>query len=250
VGLILISSYNDVAVAAGRTSQYDWLFMRMDSYFLPFGSVSAVVRRILPHFSPGTFSILEAIYYHMFDQVGAAMIIVSLCYGVKHGLRLVGTLLTAYFVTLAVFFAWPSLGPFYTCADHFSHFPSWSTTYGLQRDLLAKANLVAGLHRNLSRIGRDYFIAFPSMHIADPIIVLFFLRHWKRMAYCLVAYDIIMVPAILLLEWHYVVDLIGGVAVAAIAIWLNNPQERPQSDLGASSAALGRDPQLVSASTS
>jgi hypothetical protein len=51
------------------------------------------------------------------------------------------------------------------------------------------------------------------------------MRRWKRIVYCLIAYDILLIPAILLLEWHYVVDLIGGVAVALIAIWINNSRE-------------------------
>jgi hypothetical protein len=34
-------------------------------------------------------------------------------------------------------------------------------------------------------------------------------------------YDVVLIPAILLLEWHYVVDLLGGVVVAALAIALN-----------------------------
>jgi membrane-associated phospholipid phosphatase len=31
--------------------------------------------------------------------------------------------------------------------------------------------------------------------------------------------------AIALLEWHYLVDLIGGVIVAAAAIWLTTPSD-------------------------
>ena len=58
------------------------------------------------------------------------------------------------------------------------------------------------------------------MHIAQPLVVLWFLRRWKRIAYTLVAYDIVLVPAILLLEWHYLTDVIGGMIVAGIAIWL------------------------------
>jgi hypothetical protein len=41
------------------------------------------------------------------------------------------------------------------------------------------------------------------------------------MMLCLVIYDVLLIPSILLLEWHYVVDLIGGVGVAVLAIAVN-----------------------------
>jgi hypothetical protein len=82
-------------------------------------------------------------------------------------------------------------------------------------------------YKSFSKVNTDYFIAFPSLHIALPVIVLWFMRRWKRIVLCLVVYDIILIPAILLLEWHYVVDLLGGIALALIAIFVNHfPDER------------------------
>jgi hypothetical protein len=65
-----------------------------------------------------------------------------------------------------------------------------------------------------------FYIAFPCMHIAQPLIVLWFLRQWKRMVAALVTYDLLLIAAIILLEWHYFADLLGGVAVAITAILL------------------------------
>jgi hypothetical protein len=56
------------------------------------------------------------------------------------------------------------------------------------------------------------------MHIVQPIIVMWFLRFWKRMLLVLAAYDVVLVVAIVLLEWHYVVDVLAGVVVAGFAI--------------------------------
>jgi hypothetical protein len=73
-------------------------------------------------------------------------------------------------------------------------------------------------HIGIRRISTDYYIAFPCMHITQPLVVLWFLRKWKRMAAALVIYDVFLVLAIILLEWHYIVDILAGVGVAAIAI--------------------------------
>jgi hypothetical protein len=59
------------------------------------------------------------------------------------------------------------------------------------------------------------------MHIVQPFIVMWFLRRWKRMVLCLALYDLLLMAAILLLEMHYVIDLIAAVPVAAIAIAIN-----------------------------
>jgi len=36
----------------------------------------------------------------------------------------------------------------------------------------------------------------------------------------LAVYDVFLVPAILMLEWHYFVDMLGGIAIAAVVIWI------------------------------
>jgi membrane-associated phospholipid phosphatase len=48
----------------------------------------------------------------------------------------------------------------------------------------------------------------------------------------LAIYDLVLCVAIVLLEWHYLADLIGGAIVAAAANWLTatseaTPGERP-----------------------
>ena len=47
------------------------------------------------------------------------------------------------------------------------------------------------------------------------------LRKWHRMAVILMAYDLLLVTAIVALEWHYLVDLVGGVVVAILAVQVN-----------------------------
>jgi hypothetical protein len=246
VGLVLVFTYNDVIVAARNPAAYDWFFLKADSYLLHGNSVSVIAHRVFSRFSPHLLASIDNLYYTMFEQVGAGILIVSMCQGMNRGLRLVGTLLTAYYLALLIFCLWPSMGPFFTCAGHFSHFPHWLKTYTNQQSIISKASVLSGVGRNRSQIGTDYFIAFPSLHVADPIIVFWFLRKWRRIAYVLIVHDILLVPCILLLEWHYVVDLIGGAIVAGIAIWLNNPREdeavSQESSQNSQAIKLGPEP--------
>jgi hypothetical protein len=180
----------------------------------------------LAHWAVGVFPLwifrgLEIVYFGMFPQIGATIIILALCHGRTSAAQFVGTILTAYYLALVIFFCWPAQGPYYLCPSHFTSFPVDLQTYNIQKTLIARA--LALWHREpISRISTDYFIALPCMHIAQPLIILWFLRRWRKIAIVLATYDILLLAAILLLEWHYVVDILAGVLVAGLAILLMN----------------------------
>jgi hypothetical protein len=227
VGLVAMFTYNDLIACLRNLGSYDWFYLKIDSWLAPSLSVSALSKAALTSAPTWTLKAIEFVYYGMFGQIGSALILVSLMYGRREGLRYVGTILTAYFVALAVFYLWPSMGPFYSCQDHFAHFPKGLSTYGIQQTAILKMKLLgASRYRPFNRVETDYFIAFPCMHIAQPLIVLWFLRKQRRIRMLLIAHDVLLVPAILLLEWHYYSDLLGGVLVAIVAIVLNDLQFR------------------------
>jgi PAP2 superfamily len=221
LGFVLVFAYNDVIAAVRFYGAYDEFFNRMDSRLM-FGATMPQIAHAALRVLPGwIYDVLEFFYYGMFAQIGGGLVISALCFGRKAAFRFAGTIMVAYYLALALFFLWPSQGPFYLCAQHFAEFPRQLRTYGYQKQFLQNVMWIWE-HRAISQINTDYYIAFPCMHIAQPLIVLWFLRHWKRMVGILLAYDAIMVVAILLLEWHYAVDLIGGVVVAALAILIVN----------------------------
>jgi membrane-associated phospholipid phosphatase len=64
----------------------------------------------------------------------------------------------------------------------------------------------------------DYYIGFPSMHVAMPVIALWYIRQQKQLFGVLIVFDLLIVLGVLLLEWHYFLDILGGIAVAVAAI--------------------------------
>ena len=165
----------------------------------------------------------------MFPQIGAAMFLLALCDGKKRALQFVGTILLSYYFALALFYLWPSQGPYYLCPEHFSRFPAGLQAYNIQKALIAHA-LARWHHEPLVRISTDYFIGLPCMHITQPLVVMWFLRRWRRMVIALAAYNCFLVAAVVLLEWHYVADIIAGILVAALAIAITDSKLRPKHD--------------------
>lgn len=230
VGFLLVFAYNDVILSVRFFGTTDAAFNAMDKWLLHGVSVSDLCHWAVRSFSVSFFRSLEFIYFGMFSQIGAALILIGLYDGRRRAFQFVGTILAAYYIALALFYLWPSQGPFYLCTAHFSVFPDQLQTYVLQKWSIANSQAL-WRHVQVRHISTDYYIAFPCMHIAQPLVVMWFLRRWKRIVAVLAAYDMLLLVAIILLEWHYVVDIIAGVLVAGLAIavvdgselWRNRP---------------------------
>ena len=216
-GFLLVFAYNDIIASVHFSFACDAAFNGMDRWILHGWSISDLSHWAVRTLPPPFFHFLEFTYFGMFPQIGAAMILVTLYDGKNRALQFVGTILTSYYLALGLFYLWPSQGPYYLCPGHFSRFPSTLQAYSIQKLLMTRA-LALWNHVPIHSISTDYFIAFPCMHIAQPLIVMWFLRRWKRMLIVLCAYDGLLIVSILLLEWHYLVDIIGGILVAGIAI--------------------------------
>jgi hypothetical protein len=216
-GFLLIFAYNDIILSVRFYGATDAAFNAMDKWLLGGTSVSDLCHWAVRRFPVFFFHFLEFIYFGMFAQIGAALILSSVYSGKQRALRFVGTILTAYYLALILFFLWPSQGPYYLCLTHFSEFPRSLKAYAVQKTSIANSQALWN-HSPIRQISTDYYIAFPCMHIAQPLVVMWFLRRWRRMLAALASYDLVLLAAIVLLEWHYVVDILGGVLVAGFAI--------------------------------
>jgi len=167
LGLFLVFAYNDVIVSM-HPEYFDDAFLKIDSYILAGSSVSALARwasATLPAFS---YRLFDNLYFGMDLVVGGALLLVALLRGRKEARRYVGTLLMAYYGAVVLFYLWPTHDPSYTCINHFEHLPT-SDTRIVQRVLAAK---IEYMHDAFAlNVDTDYFITFPCMHVALPLIV-------------------------------------------------------------------------------
>jgi len=216
-GFAMVLAYNCAIVSVRLNFATDPALAAIDRWLLLGHSVSELTHWAVRAFPLMFFRALEFVYFGMFAQIGASLIVVALCHGRARAFQFVGTLLLSYYFALAIFYFWTAQGPYYLCPAHFSRFPASLQCYTLQKTLIQHA-MALWQHQPVSRISTDYFIALPCMHIVQPLVVLWFLRGYKRMVVALAAYDLVLVAAILMLEQHYVIDLIVGLPVAALAI--------------------------------
>jgi len=224
IGLVTVFGYNAVAVTLRFYPNYDIVLKVIDSYLLLGHSVSGLSHQFCAAAPRLVVTTLMVSYMALFAQIGAGLLLTTLKVNREEGMRFVSTILLAYLFSMIIFFAFPTHSPYFTCVDH--------ATSALPRPVLEAQQALMGLadsrwHRIAIPIDTEYYIAFPCMHIAQPLIVLWFLRRWRRIAITLLVVDVILTAAIVLLEWHYVADLVGGVVVATMAIgtikWNSSP---------------------------
>ena len=230
-GFLLVLAYNNVIVSVRYNFATDPALAAIDRWLLHGHSVSELTHWALQAFPLSFFKALEFIYFGMFLQIGSTLILLALCDGRTQALQFVGTILTSYYLALIIFYIWPAQGPYNLCPAHFSRFPTSLQSYTIQKTLIPHA-LALWRHQPISRISTDYFIAFPCMHIVQPIIVLWFLRRWRRMVIVLALYDVLLIAAILLLEMHYVIDIVAALPVALLAIAITAGPSRSQDRAG------------------
>lgn len=181
--------------------------------------------------SAKTGQVMGGIYALLFSLTGGCLYILALREGRAAALRFVGAIATAYYLALIAFYFIPATGPYYlSILAHDGHF--------VRPDQISFVTMLQSMPAGIrpTVIGTDYFIALPSLHMVQPLIAIWMTRKWKPIAVFLAVFAIVQIPAILLLQEHYVVDLIAGFPFAAAAIWIVNRAPDGRKEVPATSS--------------
>ena len=216
VGGVVTFAYNDAIASLRYDGTGELVLRRWDALLLGGHTVSSLAHAFIGRW-PGAMTWSQFMYFGMFAQTGGCLSILALSEGRRRAMQYVGTIMIAFYLALGAFYVWPATGPYASCAGHFSMVPDGQVTYHLQQYVVSTLERIR-TRPPLRAIGEDYFIALPSMHLGQTLIALWFLRARKRMLIAMIVFDVLLVPAILVLEQHYLVDLIAAVPTAALAI--------------------------------
>jgi len=115
-------------------------------------------------------------------------------------------------ITTIIFFILPAEAP----EGHFSYQP----TVAQQRFLDHFYALRAGNFPVVSMDNLEGLITFPSFHTTWAILVAYAFRHYRWLFAPMVVLNAAVVAATVILGWHYAIDAVGGILVAATSIAL------------------------------
>lgn len=129
----------------------------------------------------------------------------------------VGALCLALAVTIAISALMPAIGTFYGLNMSPERFTSFNTmVYAAQlRDILA---LRDGSLRHLELFHLAGIVSFPSFHAASAVIYMWALWPVRGFASLSIAMNVLMIAATPVIGAHYMIDVIGGIVLAAGSI--------------------------------
>lgn len=208
--LQIMLAWNASIVSVRHFNLYDTFFQRLD------WTLFHISVQHFSHSAPGLYLPAEAMYYSMPGVMGAAMLFLCLAGDREAAWDFAGSIAVAYYISLIVFFILPAKGPY--SLDPI-HLPAYLPTASIQHALAFNARVLYH-HSAWVSSAYGYFISFPSMHIVQPLLAGWYMRRWKRVSAIVFLYCALLIPSILILDWHYVVDLVGGILVAILAAWL------------------------------
>ena len=213
LGIQIFFIFSGIIVCLRPGTLYDAALNNLDRHIM-FG----LTANSLSHTFYSLYFVAECVYYGLFGIIGAALLLLCLFGDRRAAMQMSGTILIAYFMSITIFYFFPALGPFIE-----GDFPRQTFTAITQQDSLEYARVLYHHSQWIPLVAKNYFVAFPSLHLAQPVIAAWFLRRWKRVSLVIVAYSILLAPSILILRWHYLVDIIGGLIVGAVAIAITSP---------------------------
>ncbi len=206
-GIKIAAYFSSVIVSLRPCTEYDPFFSRLDASLLHGGSVVQFSNAYAALYTPAEF-----VYYCMFGAMGTGILFLCLDGDSRAALQMSGSIVTAYYLSLVLFYFFPAQGPFFTAG-----LPQQLMSAHMQSNSLTNATALFH-HTRWITPHADYYVAFPSLHIAQPLIAAWFLRRWRVVSALVFGYCVLLVPAILILRWHYVTDILGGLVVAVLAV--------------------------------
>jgi membrane-associated phospholipid phosphatase len=148
--------------------------------------------------------------HHALGTHAAAVVLAD---GVRDGAVLIASLVCVWILGVASYYAIPSLGPFHSAPGAFSSLP-----HTMMQDTQA---------RYLAPVS-----AFASLHVAVTATLVLMAAHYRlrRTTVVLSAYLAVVMVATVYLGWHFAVDVLAGLAIAVVGVWLGKRIARPRGN--------------------
>ena len=195
----------------------DGAFLALDRLLLPDGLIPWIERTTAA--SARLADLLTSVYFHDYlwmvvlvalfwvrgDRARLRWTFVSVCF-----VYLLGILMTA---------AYPSYGPFFFERERFAWLaetPVGLAQRGLAGTLVASTRTVA---EGGALVAQPFsgVAAFPSLHVAHMVILMVIAwRPWRLFALFVGVIALLTTIATVAFGWHYLVDAVGGAALAAV----------------------------------
>ncbi len=208
-----------ILLATSAPPYRDALFDRIDRALFPYLSWLDMFRALRQHGS--LVAAMSNVYSSLLWQPFALVVILALVGDECRLWRFMHAWFLALAICLTIFAFAPALG-----AYSFYHLgpetiPAMRLRIGWDQTRLLEA-IRSGALRTLDPSSMTGIIAFPSFHAASGTLLAWAFRRVIVVGWPFAAWNVAMIATAPLIGSHYFCDVVAGVAIAAVAIWIAN----------------------------
>ncbi len=199
-----------------RGQDYDWLFIKID-YWIFGANPTQVLQKI-------AFPLLTEVLQIIYSMFYLLPIILALVLLRKHKYLAVDfaifSLVYGFFLSYLGYFALPGIGPRFTLhnfAELDQQLPGLLFTKYLRDFVNFGESITPSTLNPAEFVQRD---VFPSGHTMITLIVMYLsVRLKSRSRYFFIPVGSLLIFATVYLQYHYVIDLVGGLAFMMFSLW-------------------------------
>ncbi|MEZ6127309.1 MAG: phosphatase PAP2 family protein [Planctomycetaceae bacterium] len=159
---------------------------------------------------PLIYETFDIAYYSVLPSTLLALIVLGFDNDVTRLRDFIVHFMLGGLITTVIFFCVPAVAP--------AGFFDFGPTAAQQRFLEHFHALRAGNFPVVSMHRLEGLITFPSFHTTWAVLLAYAFRYYRWLRYPMLILNVAVVLATVILGWHYAIDAVGGILVAALAV--------------------------------
>lgn len=167
---------------------------------------------------PDFVVLCDRVYFRLFSHMAVVSCFLTGLGRPDTRQRYLSALSVAYVAGACLYFVLPALGPVYADPEAFAFLRALPLDVNEVQPLLLRST-------NAVREGRcdgiatyAYIAAMPSLHLAHELVMLFYARASRAFFAANALFTALTAVAVVVLGWHYGIDILGGAVLAALSI--------------------------------
>jgi hypothetical protein len=176
---------------------------------------------------PDFVVLCDRVYFRLFEHMAVVSCFLTGLGRPETRQRYLSSLSVAYLAGACLYFVLPALGPVYADPEAYAFLRALPLDVNEVQPLLLRSTNAVREGRSDGIATYAYIAAMPSLHLAHEFVMLFYARASRPFFAANALFTALTAVAVVVLGWHYAIDIVGGAILAAFSIALAERKSIP-----------------------